>query len=161
MLPNEMRNQIIITKDLIKKSNILIEYLFKGIKDKADKPYIGHLKRVSDKLDSQEQKVIGYLHDTIENTAIKREELLELGFPLNIIEAVEIVSKKEEEDYDSFIGRIIKSNNVSAMMVKRSDLEDNMDISRISNPTEKDYQRLEKYKKAYKRLNEALEKEGE
>jgi len=32
-------------------------------------------------------------------------------------------------------------------------IKDNMDISRISNPTEEDYERLEKYKKVLSILN--------
>jgi hypothetical protein len=32
--------------------------------------------------------------------------------------------------------------------VKHADLQDNCDLSRISNPSERDFQRIEKYKKA-------------
>ena len=46
-----------------------------------------------------------------------------------------------------YIKRI--SKNPLARKVKMNDLESNMDISRIPNPTEKDFERLERYKKEY------------
>ena len=49
----------------------------------------------------------------------------------------------------------IKTNRL-AVRVKMHDLENNMDISRIPNPTEKDYARLERYKKEYQELLETL-----
>lgn len=42
-----------------------------------------------------------------------------------------------------------------------ADLCDNIDLSRIKNPTEKDYQRIEKYRKAADRVLCALEDEGD
>ena len=39
-------------------------------------------------------------------------------------------------------------HNPTAKAVKLADLKDNMDMSRIKNPTEMDFKRLEKYKKA-------------
>ena len=58
--------------------------------------------------------------------------------------------KEKGEDYDSFIDRI--SQNSLATKVKLADLEDNMDLSRLSEVTDKDLERLEKYKKAKERL---------
>ena len=48
---------------------------------------------------------------------------------------------------EEYIKRI--SKNPLARKVKMNDLESNMDISRIPNPTEKDFERLERYKKEY------------
>ena len=42
--------------------------------------------------------------------------------------------------------------NVIGRNVKIADIEDNLDLSRIPNPTEKDYKRQEKYKNAIKEL---------
>ena len=41
------------------------------------------------------------------------------------------------------------ASNPLARAVKMSDLRHNMQMDRIPNPTEKDFKRLEKYKKAY------------
>lgn len=55
---------------------------------------------------------------------------------------------------EEYINRI--SRNSLALKVKLHDLRNNMDISRIPEPTEKDYARLERYKKEYDILMEAL-----
>ena len=43
-----------------------------------------------------------------------------------------------------------------ALHVKLNDMRNNMDISRISNPTTEDYTRLERYKKEYEILIQML-----
>ena len=52
----------------------------------------------------------------------------------------------------AYIGRVCE--NPLAAKVKRADLMDNMDISRIPNPTEKDEMRLKKYEAALRRIEE-------
>lgn len=49
----------------------------------------------------------------------------------------------------------IKQNRI-ALKVKLNDLKNNMDLTRIPNPKQKDYDRLERYKKEYQELLEAL-----
>lgn len=56
---------------------------------------------------------------------------------------------------EEYINRI--SGNFLALKVKLNDLRNNMDISRIPQPTEKDYARIERYKKEYQRLIKALD----
>ena len=55
---------------------------------------------------------------------------------------------------EEYISRI--SSNLLALKVKLNDLRNNMDITRIPAPTEKDYARMERYKKEYDILMEAL-----
>lgn len=55
---------------------------------------------------------------------------------------------------EEYINRI--STNFLALKVKLNDLRNNMDITRIQEPTEKDFARLERYKKEYDILLEAL-----
>jgi hypothetical protein len=50
------------------------------------------------------------------------------------------------EPYEDFIRRAAR--NPIARLVKLADLEDNMDLSRIAQPTARDYARLKKYKAA-------------
>lgn len=56
------------------------------------------------------------------------------------------VSRKPDESYWEFIDRVNK--NLLAAKVKILDLLDNMDLSRIPNPSEKDSLRVRRYKKA-------------
>ena len=97
--------------------------------DDKDKPYIIHPTRVAHFLDGV-QKVIGILHDTIEDTYVTREFLLEKGIPDDIISAIELLSKKDGDNYLDFINSIINECNSDvgqwAIQVKIADLDDNM-----------------------------------
>jgi hypothetical protein len=69
----------------------------------------------------------------------------------HIIAALKCVTKtSEEEPYDDFIERVKK--NKLAIAVKINDLEDNMDVRRMVQLTEKDLVRINKYLKAYREL---------
>lgn len=120
--------------------------------DKGGQPYVLHPLRVMFSLDSEKEKIVGVLHDVIEDTNITYEYLIMNGFDgeIEILEALKSVTRKEDETYDEFIDRV-KLNPIGRK-VKLADLQDNMDVSRILNPTEKDYKRLEKYKKARNNL---------
>ena len=142
---------------MTEKAFELVEDIFKDKLDKGGHPYINHLIRVSSKMKNESDKTIALLHDAIEDADITKDELEEIGFPSYIAETVHIVSRKETETYSEFIDRIIDSNNVSAVKVKIADLEDNMDLSRISNPSQKDFDRIKKrYKPAYTKLKNKL-----
>ncbi len=137
--------------DMYSKAELIVRAVFKNIRDKGGNPYLDHLYYVSDHLKDINMKIVGLLHDLIEDTDITYNDLLEVGFTKNIIDAVELLTKKEE--YDKYIDRIINSNNKIALMVKKVDLENNMDLSRIKKPTSKDYDRLNnKYKPQYKKI---------
>lgn len=121
-----------------------------GQVDKGGQPYILHPLRVMMSLIDEKDKIIGVLHDTVEDTDVTYEYLKEAGFDDEIIEGIKSVTRNKGETYNQFIDRV--SLNPRGKRVKLADIEDNMDISRIPNPSEKDYNRVEKYKKAKKRL---------
>lgn len=153
----EYYDSVLNETDLYQKSKTLVNFLFKDIKDKEMEPYIGHLERVSNKMSSEEGKIVGLLHDVVEDTKITLEDLKKLGYTDNIIVAVDIVSKRQEEDYDTYIDRVISSGNTIALELKKCDLEDNMDPKRLSKLDKDTKERLEKkYKKAYERIINGL-----
>ncbi|PZO44945.1 MAG: GTP pyrophosphokinase [Pseudanabaena frigida] len=121
-----------------------------GQLDKAGKPYILHPLAVMAQMDRLEGKIVAVLHDAIEDSELKIEDLVKQGFPEFITEAIAAITKLEGEQYEDYILRV-KSNAI-ARKVKIADVTHNMDISRIANPTEKDFQRLEKYKKVLQEL---------
>ena len=123
----------------------------KGKFDKAGRDYIGHPLRVMEMGKSEEEKIVGVLHDVIEDTDWTFEKLAEEGFSDKVITALKCVTKtSESENYDNFIDRVKK--NPLAVAVKINDLTDNMDIRRLPYLSDKDVKRLKKYLKAYKRL---------
>ena len=101
-------------------------------------------------VDGIEAKIVAILHDILEDTILAEPDLIINGFDLKIIEAVISITKIKGETYSDYLDRV-KSNEL-ARIVKLADLTHNMDITRLHNPTEKDYKRVDKYEKAYKYL---------
>jgi (p)ppGpp synthase/HD superfamily hydrolase len=123
----------------------------KGQLDKAGNEYIGHPLRVMEMGKTLQEKIVGVLHDVVEDTDWTFEALEAEGFTEEIIAALKCVTKtSENENYDDFIERVKK--NPLAVAVKINDLTDNMDIRRLPYLSDKDVKRLKKYLKAYKRL---------
>lgn len=123
----------------------------KGQLDKAGRDYIGHPLRVMEMGKTEDEKIVGVLHDVIEDTDWTFEMLEAEGFSREVIEALRCVTKlSENENYDDFIERVRK--NPLAVAVKINDLTDNMDIRRLPYLSDKDVKRLKKYLKAYKKL---------
>ena len=123
----------------------------KGQVDKAGNEYIGHPLRVMEMGKTLEEKIVGVLHDVVEDTDWTFERLEAEGFAPEVIAALRCVTKtSDNENYDDFIERVKK--NPLAVAVKINDLTDNMDIRRLPYLSDKDVKRLKKYLKAYKRL---------
>lgn len=133
------RDMIIAAQSLAKKAHA-------GQTDKAGADYYsGHLSTVANNTNSLYGTVVGYLHDILEDTDVTEEELLSL-FPLEIVEAVSVMTHRKGESYDDYIARVKK--NPIAREVKMADLMNNMDLSRLPSPTEKDVKRVLKYSQA-------------
>ena len=102
----------------------------KGQVDKNEVAYILHPLAVAGLLDSLELKTIAVLHDTIEDTDVTAEYLLEKGIPKYIVEAVQLLTKPEDEEYESYLQRV--KENPLAKQVKLADLANNTDPKRTS-----------------------------
>ena len=121
-----------------------------GQTDKAGKPYIEHPLRVMNQVESEEEKIVAVLHDIVEDTDISLDDLRNEGFSEEVVSAVECLTKQDGENYDSYIERI--SFNPLAVKIKLADLEDNRDLTRLPEVTDKDLKRIEKYDKALEKL---------
>ena len=118
-----------------------------GQLDKGGKPYIEHAIYVaSNFLDDEKARIVAVLHDVVEDTMYTIEDIAAEGFEESILEALRVITKDENMDYMDYIEQV--SSNEIASKVKMIDLKHNMDITRISNPTDHDFRRVEKYKKA-------------
>lgn len=152
-------------KDDYKRALKLVEILFKDKKDKEGKPYINHLIRVSSKLSNYNTKVAGLLHDTIEDIPnFTYDDLRNLNFNETIIELVRLVTKdkKNIQSYHNRITKLIKSNNLEALKLKLSDIQDNCDLNRLAKLDEPTRKRLyNKYKDELERLKNILKEKGE
>lgn len=122
-----------------------------GQRDKAGAVYILHPLRVMLHLSSAEAQIAAVLHDVVEDSSITLDSLREEGFSADVLAAIESLSRRDGEDYDAFIERVVQ--NSVARQVKIADLKDNMDLSRLGRkPSERDLERQAKYAKALERL---------
>ncbi|HEK9307955.1 TPA: HD domain-containing protein, partial [Streptococcus equi subsp. equi] len=107
-----------------------------GQVDKAGVDYIKHPITVASFVKTDEEKATAYLHDVIEDTSLTLLDLEEYDFPRSVIEAVDILTKKKGQDYQSYLN-LVKTNKL-ARTVKLADLKHNSDLSRLSEVTNKD-----------------------
>ena len=123
----------------------------RGQFDKVGNNYNAHPLRVMAAGKTTEEKIVGVLHDIVEDTDWTFERLATEGFSAEVIGALRCITKlSENEPYDKFISRV--KENPLAVAVKLNDLSDNMDIRRLPYISDKDVKRLKKYLKAYKQL---------
>lgn len=114
-----------------------------GQTDKAGAPYILHPLRVMLSVIGNEEKITAVLHDVVEDTEIDFVDLVNEGFSVEIVDALRCLTKLEGESRFDAAHRAVV--NPIARAVKLADVTDNMDLSRIAHPTEKDYARLKQY----------------
>ena len=139
------------TNPLLAKAINLAMQAHAGQTDKAGMPYIGHVMRVMQAGRTIDEKIVGVLHDIVEDTPWTFDALLAEGFPAHIVDALRCVTKiSDDEPYEQFIERV--KTNPLAVAVKINDLSDNMDIRRLPYLSDKDVKRLKKYLRAYKKL---------
>ena len=117
----------------------------RGQFDKVGIDYIEHPIYVASQVDSEEEKAVALLHDVIEDSSVTADELLNAGLPETVVTAVQILSKKKGQAYQTYL-KTVKSNPL-ARAVKLADLKHNSDLSRLETITDKDLEGLEKYKK--------------
>lgn len=127
-----------------------------GQTDQGGKPYILHPLRMMMRLRTNDEELMAIcvLHDVVEDCKVTYEELRSIGMTDRVINGVKALTKISGETYDEFLGRNMK--NIDALRVKREDLKDNSDITRLKGITLKDVERMEKYMKAFDKLDKFL-----
>ncbi|HHQ7827561.1 TPA: GTP pyrophosphokinase [Streptococcus pneumoniae] len=137
------------TSQVIKAHEVAKKVHFGQI-DRAGIDYIKHPETVASFVATDEEKAVAYLHDVIEDTSLTLLDLKKEGFSKNIIEAVDILTKKKGQDYQSYLN-LVKKNEL-ARVVKLADLRHNSDLTRLPLITEKDLERNKKYSSAIRFL---------
>jgi (p)ppGpp synthase/HD superfamily hydrolase len=118
-----------------------------GQVDKAGAPYVLHPLRMMLAVQSTDERIVAVLHDVCEDCpGWDFDRLHREGFSANVLAALDTVTKRDGESYEDFVSRA--ASNPIGRAVKLADLRDNSDLSRIAEPTSRDMERLEKYKRA-------------
>lgn len=124
--------------------------------DKGGKPYILHPLKVMHylKTDDMQLMAIGVMHDLVEDTETTLQDLLDLGFSLRVVEAIDLLSKREGLSEDQYLKGI--KLNIDAVRVKLADLRHNSDVRRLKGLSDKDLLRMRKYHNMYLELTKVL-----
>lgn len=136
------------------KAIALAAELFKHRVDSQGVPYILHCLAVMNGCIDVETKVVGVLHDVAEDIPDYPVSRLrdELDLSTTQYVALTLLTHNPADDYDTYIRSITASD--MAREVKLADLRHNTDITRLKGLRKKDFDRLEKYHKAFVYLSE-------
>ena len=109
--------------------------------------------------------IVGLLHDIPEDTGMAVEALATLIELTNEeTEALKLLTRQKDVSYDQYIDSIVESGNEVAISVKLDDLLHNMNLNRMLDAgievTDKDEQRVDKYKKAFDKLLAKIREEN-
>lgn len=111
--------------------------------DKAGQPYIFHPLRVMFRVSSAHAQIAAVLHDVVEDSSVTLEQLAQQGFAPEVLQAIHALTKLPDETRLQAAQRA--AADPVAREVKLADNAENMDLSRIPNPSEKDYARCREY----------------
>jgi (p)ppGpp synthase/HD superfamily hydrolase len=142
---------------VIEKALKLILEHHAGQTDRAGKPYVLHPITVMTYVDTDEEKVVALLHDIVEDTDVN-VYLLKRIFGDTVAEAVDLLTHRDEDSYTEYVQRL--AHHTVARHVKMADLKHNMDITRIPEPKQRDFDRVRKYEKKLRYLTVIDEREA-
>lgn len=131
------------------KTKRALKLCFEAHKNQTDKsgmPYVFHPFHLAEQMSSEITVITALLHDVVEDTDYTIDDLREMDFGEEVIEALALLTHDDSEPYMDYVARI-KENPV-ARAVKLADLEHNSDMSRLSVVDDYALKRAEKYKAA-------------
>lgn len=142
---------------MLSKAIAITAEAFVGKLDKGDEPYILHCLHVMNIVGKKTEKdsemmQIAVMHDLIEDTDWTLADLESAGFSKRVVKGVAAMTHDPHETYMQYINVI--ANNKDARVVKMVDLKHNSDITRMKGLRQKDFERLEKYHKAFAYLRD-------
>ena len=137
----------------IKKAVNIAFKAHEGQYDKGGYPYIMHSLHLAEEMTTENEVITALLHDVLEDSEISLDFIKEQGFSEDVTNALVSLTRRKDEEYSEYIKRIKNTGGI-ALSVKKADLRHNMALERLENLTEKDKERLIKYKVSYKELTE-------
>lgn len=127
-----------------------------GRVDKSGNPYVLHAIRVMLAFEDAESRIVAVLHDVIEDHADKWpwSRISAEGFSETVLTALRAITQEPKEDYYAYLERVMQ--NGIALKVKIADTRDNLDLNKIAELSERDFERLKKYKSVLQLLKKRL-----
>ena len=121
-------------------------------RDKSGLPYVFHPFHLAEQMPDEETTIVALLHDVIEDTSFTLEDLKDMGFEDEVLDALALMTHDKSVPYMDYVARI--QNNRIARTVKMADLRHNSDLTRLDEIDEKAKARIEKYRAALRLLSE-------
>ena len=135
-----------IYSDLTKKALKISFNAHKNQVDKSGMPYVFHPFHLAEQMDDEYSVCVALLHDVVEDTQYTIDDLVNMGYPEQVIEAIKLLTHDKNVPYMEYIFAL--KNNKIAKAVKLADLEHNSDLTRLNVVDAKALKRVEKYKQA-------------
>lgn len=93
-------------------------------------PYINHSIRIMNQMETEAEKIVAILHDVLEDSQCSALDLRDAGFPKEVIECVEQLTRQNDVTYFEYIDDI--STNDICKKIKLAEIYDNKDINRVN-----------------------------
>lgn len=141
-----------IYTELTKKAMKLCFEAHKEQVDKSGLPYVFHPFHVAEQMTDEITTAIALLHDVVEDTDYTLQDLIDMGFPREVTDALALLTHEEGVPYLEYVAGI--KADPAARAVKLADLAHNSDSTRLDSVDEKALERIEKYRKAMEILTD-------
>ena len=139
-----------------KLTKMAICLCFNAHKDQVDKsgmPYVLHPFHLAEQMEDEDTTIVALLHDVVEDTNYTLEDIQNMGFPQQILDALALLTHDDGVPYMEYVAAI--RNNPIATAVKLADLRHNSDLTRLDVVDQKALDRVEKYRRALELLEKS------
>jgi (p)ppGpp synthase/HD superfamily hydrolase len=113
-------------------------------------PYILHPLRVMLSFEESANQIVAVLHDAVEDSNLELQDLEDAGYPAEIVAAINAITHRAEESYESYIERV--AANEVARRVKLVDLQENLANNLRCPDSPGNADRIARYERALARL---------
>ncbi len=117
---------------------------------KGGEPFILHPLRMMLRCGTDVERMSAVLHDLIEHSGWTLEQLRDEGFPVEVVDAVEALTRRPDESYDDYVQRV--GGRPLGRLIKVLDLEDNIQRTRNVSQTPDELARVDHYVQALELL---------
>ena len=125
-LPRAVKNEYYDMRSDIDKAIALASRAHAADYDLDGNPTILHPLAVGMMGRNDAERIVGFLHDVVEDTRYDFEDLAEEGFSEEVIAALRLLTHDKHTPYMEYVERICKSGNTTAIHVKMNDLRHNL-----------------------------------
>ncbi len=135
-----------------KKAMKLCFEAHKNQTDQSGLPYVFHPFHVAEQMPDEKTTIVALLHDVIEDTSCTLQDLRDMGFDQDVLDALALLTHDKKVPYMDYVAKI--KGNPTARTVKLADLRHNSDLTRLDEISDAALERVEKYRAAMQLLSE-------